>query len=461
MEKIGKVFISHTHSDVGIANALGNAIKGILSDLVDPVYSTNADLEGGIKPGEDWFRWIVNNVIEADVAVILLTPSSVQKPWILWEAGAVYGASMASPKDDASKAQPLERRVRPLVFKLSVDQVPSTFLGIQTVRGDDEAEIKRFFNNLINDFSPRMRHDTNKIVDAGKSLDSSSKKYIQEVQEALKNASSIPTEAAVEEWCERLDGFTSEKRFSEVKHLHDWLNLTFGRGRYDETPPEGWSKAPQPLDIRLHRRLGDAYLAAKEWDYAINEYKLALELAPRDIFFLRSLGKAYLDKGDKDDAKRIIDRIDELDKKAFTHNVECAALKGRLLRNDRKLEDAAQTYRIAFDNNPNSYYLADVYGQTLLELNRIEEARNVYRRARDILSRLSEQNIWSYATMATASIVLNDEGSSLEYLRQIAAKNPSPDEIDTIKGGLRLIQERLKIDSSSLDRWCAALQWRK
>jgi hypothetical protein len=110
MAVIGEIFISHTHADAEIAHALSDAIAGIFKDLLTTSYSTKKELEGGIKPGEEWFRWIVDHVRSADIAVILMTPSSTQKPWVLWEAGAVYGAGIASAEGNA-------RKVRPLLFK--------------------------------------------------------------------------------------------------------------------------------------------------------------------------------------------------------------------------------------------------------------------------------------------------------------------------------------------------------
>jgi hypothetical protein len=142
---IGEIFISHTHADKDIANALSAAVEGVFGDLLTTSYSTKKELDGGIKPGEEWFRWIVERVRSADIAVILLTPASTQKPWVLWEAGAVYGAGIASAETSA-------RKVRPLVFKLSGSQVPSPFAGIQGVNGDERAGIDTFFSDLINDF---------------------------------------------------------------------------------------------------------------------------------------------------------------------------------------------------------------------------------------------------------------------------------------------------------------------
>jgi tetratricopeptide (TPR) repeat protein len=437
---IGEVFISHTHSDAEIAHALSEAIQGVFGDLVTTSYSTKKELDGGIKPGEEWFRWIVERVRTADIAVILLTPSSTQKPWVLWEAGAVYGAGIASADANA-------RKVRPLVFKLSGSQVPSPFAGIQGVDGDEASGIERFLNDLIDDFSAKM--EKNQLLKAGRMLGPAISAYLEKVEKALRDAPLLPTEAAVQEWCDRLDQLAQENRLSEVEHLHDWLNLTFGRGR---------DERPLPIDLRLHRRLGNAYRAGKRPDRAVQEFALALEFAPRDIFILRSLGLAYLDGKRLEDAEKIIRRIAELDKEAFGRNVECAALKARCQRERNDFQGAADTYRGALEHNPDSYYLADVLGQTLLRLGKLDEARSAYGRAAEIIARLGEKNIWTYATRATAAVVQNDEAGALGHLKEIGLLDPTADDLKRIEDGLERVQKWLNLEAAAFERWRAALR---
>ncbi|MBP7069846.1 MAG: TIR domain-containing protein [Methanothrix sp.] len=435
MGKIGEIFISHTHPDAEIAQALSDAIEGVFGDLLITSYSTKMESDGGIKPGEDWFRWIVQKVRTANIAVILLTPTSVQKPWILWEAGAVYGAGIASEQSNA-------RKVRPLIYNLSNNQVPSPFANIQGVHGDQFSGIERFLIDLIEDFAPLM--EKNQLVNAGKMLGPTIDRYLDQIRKGMRNAPLIPTEAAIQEWCQRLDELIDQNRISEIEYIHDWLNLTFGRDRDEQ---------PLPLDLRLHRRLGNAYRAAKVHDKAAQEFRLALELAPRDIFLLRNLGLSYLDDKKKDEASKVINRIAELDKYAFVRNTECAALKARLERENNSLESAAETYRNALNFNPASYYLADVLGQTLLDLGKIDEAKTVFSRAIDIINSLNERNIWIYATLATSSLVLNKETDAVGYLRNIAELRPDPDDIDRIISGLERIQKRLNMQISSIDSW--------
>ncbi|MBV8094649.1 MAG: toll/interleukin-1 receptor domain-containing protein [Acetobacteraceae bacterium] len=95
------IFVSHTHSDQLIADALATLINALFGKTVPVNYSSKKDLEGGIAPGEDWFRWIIDQVRQTDVAIILLTPASVQKPWVIWESGAVSGAAVATAAERA------------------------------------------------------------------------------------------------------------------------------------------------------------------------------------------------------------------------------------------------------------------------------------------------------------------------------------------------------------------------
>ena len=437
---IGEIFVSHTHADAGIADALSEAVTALFGDQVATSYSTKKELDGGIKPGEDWFRWIVERVKAADVAVIVLTPASRLKPWVLWEAGTVYGAGIAAAGSDT-------RKVRPLTFRLLPDQVPSPFGVVQNVSGDDRAGVERFFLDLIDTFQARMPRMA--AVRAGQMLSGTVDAYLARIGRVLRDTPLVPSEANVQEWCDRLDKLAAERRQSEVEYLHDWLDLTFGRGR---------DEASLPLDPRLHRRLGEAYRAANRPDRAAEQFALALESAPRDIFILRWLGLAYLDARQHVKARGVVERIGELDPDAFIRNVECATLKARLERESDDLEGAARTYRAALERNPGSYYLADVLGQTLLGLGRLAEAREVYDRADRIIGQLPERNIWTLATQASAALVRGDEARVLRHLEAIVGLEPNADDVERIASGLDRIRDSLGAEAPADDRWRATLR---
>ena len=426
------IFISHTHADKTIADAFRDSVSALFGNYVTISYST--DKEHGPKHGAKWLEWIDQQVKSSDFTLVLLTPASLQKPWILWEAGAVAGTAAASGNEDG-------RKVRPLIFRVPAEQVPDPFRDIQMVRGDDFGDIE----NILLEWMDMLPGHVG--AKAGRNLEAVLKKYMAVVTTALDNAPLVPTEGIVQEWCVRLDELKTQNRMSEVRTVHDWLNIAFGRDREDK-----------PLDVRLHRRMGELYLNARNYDDAATQFELARQMSPRDILILRELGRAYLGKERFDQVSEVINHIEKLDPKAFERNVECAALKGRWLR---KTDPAAarEVYRKAFQHNPTSYYLGDLLGQMELQLGNEAGARETYKQVLEIINALAETNLWIQATAANAAIVAKADASVIrQKLNEIRNCRPTPENLRSIEDGLRRIQKALGIDESTFNDWVAALR---
>ncbi len=73
---------------------------------------------GEITSGTNWYKWIVEKVVECDVAFVMITPNSVKAPWLMWESGAVFGAAIAS-------SYQVDDKVWPIVYQLKTDEIPS------------------------------------------------------------------------------------------------------------------------------------------------------------------------------------------------------------------------------------------------------------------------------------------------------------------------------------------------
>lgn len=142
------IFVSHTHSDKAIADVLTSLLEGLFGKVVQVNYSSRKELDGGIEPGEDWFRWIVEQVRRADVALILLTPASIQKPWVIWEGGAVAGAASATQAGDA--------RVWPLTFGLKSADIPTPFARTQLIDGSNQHDIVKLLDSLLERFGDKL-----------------------------------------------------------------------------------------------------------------------------------------------------------------------------------------------------------------------------------------------------------------------------------------------------------------
>src|SRR5262249_60820143 len=96
-------------------------------------------------------------------------------------------------------------------------------------------------------------------------------------------------EANVQDWLARLDALTGDKRLSEVGGFERWMMLAFGR-EGNEDPRTGGI----PIDVRLHRRIGELHLGQPQYSHAVRQLPLAWRAAPRDIFVLRPLAEASM-----------------------------------------------------------------------------------------------------------------------------------------------------------------------
>jgi tetratricopeptide (TPR) repeat protein len=429
------IFISHTHGDQPISDALAALIDDLFSNQVQVSYSSKKELEGGIAPGEDWFGWIVDQVRQADVAFILLTPSSIQKPWVIWEAGAVAGAAFAT------SAEPAQARVFPLTFGIKASDVPTPFARTQLITGTDEADMMKLVADLVGRFSKGFT--TQQIVRIGAGQGLAIKTYLERVNTILLKLPLVITEAAIQEWLSRLNELEDEHRFSEVVVMENWMDVAFGREAEDKQ---------RPLDLRLHRRLGELYAAGGQASDAVRQFELARQLAPRDIFILRRLGQGYLDQKNVASAGTILAAIEALDKTAFDRNSENAALKARWYEQSNNLLGARDVLATAYQNIPSSYYLGDRLGQILITLGETAKAKEVYMQVRRVLRELREQNVWTHATALTAAIVCDDAAGVEQSLSNLRALKPSRGELDSIERGVRTLLTALRRDTKIVDQ---------
>ncbi len=409
-----EVFISHTVTDKALADALKAALEELFGRGRLKVHYSSGKHAGGVPAGADWFRWIVDQVQSSEVAFVLLTPASVQKPWIPWEAGAVYGAALSR----GSESEP----VLPLTFHLTTAELPDPFRTIQVTRGDAADDVRSLFRQLLIRF--KELHSDDSYMDAVAALDATTRRFGEAVEEALARAPMTPTEAAVSEWCLRLDALGAD-RASEASQMHDWIELAFGRTR--EEPD-------RPLDLRIHRRLGQLYQESGDHASAARQYELSRRLAPRDLFVLRSLGEAYLGF-DAGKAERVIDEITALDDDAFEQNAECAALKGRWLRKAGNLRAAREVFERALARNPRSHYLAGRLAQTALDL-QDPGYQDAFEHVIEIVEALDEQNVWTHADAVSAAVAVERPRVAERHLRAIAALSPTKRELRSIQRGL-------------------------
>lgn len=85
------VFISHDTRDAELAEAFSNLLKSVSAGVLKSFRTSDRRGNQGIEYGSEWYPEIIRNIQTASDVVCLLTERSVNRPWILFEAGMAKG----------------------------------------------------------------------------------------------------------------------------------------------------------------------------------------------------------------------------------------------------------------------------------------------------------------------------------------------------------------------------------
>jgi len=134
-----KVFVSHSSSDKPLVDALRTLICSVFVDTVEVSYSSASVSAGGISAGQDWLEWIRTQVQDSMMTIVVVTPLSKMRPWLMWEAGAVSGVGFA---------RRATLPVVPLLFSLRSEELPSPLVARQTKLGAVEADMRDLLESV-------------------------------------------------------------------------------------------------------------------------------------------------------------------------------------------------------------------------------------------------------------------------------------------------------------------------
>ncbi|MFR0677178.1 toll/interleukin-1 receptor domain-containing protein [Dysgonomonas mossii] len=85
------VFISHDTRDAEIAEAFSKLLSSVSAGVLKTFRSSDNKGNQGIEYGVEWYPKIVDALQDASDVVCLLTENSINRPWILFEAGMAKG----------------------------------------------------------------------------------------------------------------------------------------------------------------------------------------------------------------------------------------------------------------------------------------------------------------------------------------------------------------------------------
>lgn len=143
------VFISHDTRDAELAEAFSNLLKSVSAGVLKSFRTSDRRGNQGIEYGIEWYPEIIKNIQCASDVVCLLTKRSVDRPWILFEAGMakgkldtpILGVALGIELKDASSGPFAqfqncgddEKSLTKLVFQL-VNRIPNSEPDEDTIK---------------------------------------------------------------------------------------------------------------------------------------------------------------------------------------------------------------------------------------------------------------------------------------------------------------------------------------
>lgn len=191
------VFISHDTRDAELAEAFSNLLKCVSAGVLKSFRTSDKKGNQGIEYGVEWYPEIIKNIQGASDVVCLLTERSVNRPWILFEAGMakgkldtpILGVALGIQLKDASTGPFAqfqncgddEDSLTKLIFQL-VDRIPNSEPDRDTIKSQVEkfkANISEILEKLGNSESSNSESKTDLSVNA---IENSSAKLFEEIK---------------------------------------------------------------------------------------------------------------------------------------------------------------------------------------------------------------------------------------------------------------------------------------
>lgn len=138
------VFISHDSRDADLAEAFANLLSDVSAGTLKSFRSSDKKGSSGIEFGTEWYKAIMSQLGDATDVVALLTQRSIDRPWILYEAGVAKGK--------------LDTNVLGVALGVPLEKVSSGPFGQFQNCGDDEDSLTKLVIQLLQrnpDASPR------------------------------------------------------------------------------------------------------------------------------------------------------------------------------------------------------------------------------------------------------------------------------------------------------------------
>ena len=119
-----KIFLTHGHYDLEFALVLSEVLKSLGFE----VFSASS-VSPGITIGEQLSHEIREHMRNADAVVAIISKSSLESSWLLFEIGVAWG---------------MGKQVIPILIRgMQYEDIPPTLSGVQALRVDTKDDFTR------------------------------------------------------------------------------------------------------------------------------------------------------------------------------------------------------------------------------------------------------------------------------------------------------------------------------
>lgn len=102
------IFISHDTRDADLAEAFSKLLRSVSANMIKTFRSSDKKAGDGVDFGDEWYRRLMEKLQATSDVVCLFTERSLDRPWLLFEAGVAKGR-LNTPVIGIALGVPLDR----------------------------------------------------------------------------------------------------------------------------------------------------------------------------------------------------------------------------------------------------------------------------------------------------------------------------------------------------------------
>ena len=256
------IFISHDTRDASLAEAVSKLLSSVSCGMLKSFRSSDKKGSQGIEYGLEWYPKLMNTLNDSSGVLCLLTERSLNRPWILYEAGVAKGK--------------LDTPVYGVAFGISLSKANSgPFAQFQNC-DDDEESLTNLIMQLL-DRIPNSEPDRDAVASQVRSFIEKKNAILAELGEVSHDDSGSPDSSAA-------------KLFEEVKLIIQDLPSKV-EGRIADAVD-----SPRRRKMRrFHPRMFDEFLMMSEESDSPIGILMVFSMIRDDLPWLYELGREFYD----------------------------------------------------------------------------------------------------------------------------------------------------------------------